>query len=294
MDQGTQRLIKRHNAQMRDLIVRDIDALEDKLNVKRQVATKVDDAVDTVKGKLGMNSDTTTGSWSTFARGNAVPLAAISFGGAMLAKNLQARASAGTTQNPGYPMASTTVQSSSDGGGIRESVGGKASDAKDAITGKAGAATEMVGEHASHAKDVIVERIPSRDQAVSVVKDHGQLLGMAALAAGALAGTFMPRTQAEEARLAPLQSQVRDKASELVETGKELVQDKVETAQEAVVAGVETAKETFSEDQSESAEDDTTFGSSETSELPDLTQPNRILGSRVEVGEPFSAGPSTS
>ncbi len=308
MDQGTQRLIRRHNAQMRDLIVRDIDALEEKLNVKRQVSHLADNAVDTVKGKLGMNNSNPNESWVDFVRHNAVPLAAVGFGGAVLAKNLESRfgshsgSSSATLRGSGsptmqrtgasvgYPMVgSTDGEDTSEGGGLRDKVSGagealgdKASSAKDAVSGGASTAKDAIVGGASSAKDMVVDVVPSRAEAGRMARDHNQVLGMFALVAGAAAGAFVPRSKAEERRLAPVQESVREKASDLADQGVEKVKETAERAQEAVSAGVDTAKSEF-EDAGDEEPPGTTDTSS-SSELPDLTQPNRITGSRGGVG----------
>jgi gas vesicle protein len=288
MDQGTQRLIRRHNAQMRDLIVRDIDALEQKLNVKRQVSDMADSAVDTVKGKLGMNNSNPNEGWLDFVRHNAAPLAAVGLGGAVLAKNLQSRvghadSSSASSRTGGQYFDPTTQHSS----GIREQVGSKlsgatgtAADGFSSAKEQVSETTQVVGEKAIEAKDAVLERIPSRDQVQVVARDHSQVVGVAALAVGALAGVLTPRTKAEERRLAPMQSQMRDKASDLADQGIEMAKDKVELATDAISSGVETVKEELDGGGEQSQQDDSTVSGTD---LPDLTRPNRITGSRVET-----------
>lgn len=289
MDQGTQRLIRRHNAQMRDLIVRDIDALEQKLNVKRQVTDMADNAVDTVKGKLGMNNRNPNEGWIDFVRHNAAPLAAVGLGGAVLAKNLQSRVDhAGSSTSVQTTAHFDPSQESSSEGGVREQVGSKLSDAtstaadgissaKDQVT----ETTQAVGEKAVQAKDAVMDRIPSRNEVKVIARDHSQVVGVAALAVGAVAGVLTPRTKAEERRLAPVQTQMRDKASDLVDQGMELAKDKVDVAAGAISSGVETVKEEL-----EGSGDEPDSGGSSVSgatDLPDLTRPNRITGSRLET-----------
>lgn len=302
MDQGTQRLIRRHNAQMRDLIVRDIDALENKLNVKRQVHDMADNAVDTVKGKLGMNNRNPNEGWLDFVRHNAAPLAALGLGGTVLAKNLQARVSStdsATSGSTGSAYFDPTVEQSSPG--LREQVGGKlsgvgetaseglssvkgqVSDATQVVGGKASDAKDAVAVHAMVAKDAVVERIPSASEMKVIARDHSQMVGVAALAVGAVAGVLAPRTKAEERRIAPVQSQVRDKASELVDQGMDMAKEKVDVATSAISSGVETVKEELDSSGGDERESDG-GGSTVTgaTELPDLTRPNRITGSRLE------------
>lgn len=298
MDQGTQRLIRRHNAQMRDLIVRDIDALEQKLNVKRQVTDMADNAVDTVKGKLGMNNRNPNEGWVDFIRHNAAPLAAVGLGGAVLARNLQSRVGhsvTSTSPRAGERHFDPTHQQA---GGLREQVGSKLSDATDtaseglstakeqvsekthAVGEKAVEARDAVAAKATVVKDAVVEHVPSREEMKVVARDHSQVVGVAALAVGAVAGVLTPRTKAEERRLAPVQSQVREKASELADQGIEKAKEQVDLAAGAVSAGIETAKEEL-----ESSGDEPDPGGSMVSgatELPDLTRPNRITGSRID------------
>jgi hypothetical protein len=286
MDQGTQRLIRRHNAQMRDLIVRDIDALERKLNVKRQVSDMADNAVDTVKGKLGMNSSNPNEGWMDFVRHNAAPLAAVGLGGVVLAKNLQARAGSSTTStSPRYVPADVSSDESS---GVREQVGEKlsdvassASEGMSAASDKASQVADTVTTQAVAAKDAVVDRIPSRQDMKVVAHDHGQALGVAALAVGALAGVLTPRSTAEQRRLAPVQSHVRDTAGDLFEQGIDKAKEQVDVAASALSTGVEAAKDEFQDAQEDGAEPEPP-GTSQTSDLPDMTQPNRITGSRVE------------
>jgi len=293
VDSAAQELITRHNEQTRELIVRDIDALEQKLNVKRQVSRKADAAMDKVKGTLGMNQTHSEG-FGDFVRHNAAPLLAVGLGGLVLARNARQQASGpsaigATGSEPTY----VPYQHSSDVGGtgdptLRERAGSVASDvqtkasdgfgaAKDKVSGAADSvagtvsdASETVALHAMHAKDAVVERIPSTSQVARTAQDHSQLVGLAALAAGAVAGTFVPRTRAEERRIAPMQAQVKERASEFVEEGVEKVKDTAERASEAVSVAAEAAKEEFQD----SGEDQPP-----SSGLSDVTMPNRITGS---------------
>lgn len=289
MDQGTQRLIRRHNAQMRHLIVRDIDALEHKLNVKRQVNDMADSAVDTVKGKLGMNDRNPNEGWLGFVRHNAAPLAAVGLGGAVLARNLQSRLGHADTptgtRTEGTTLEPTTTESS----GLRDRASSKLSDASetaadgmDSAREQVAGTTQAVGEKAARAKDSVAEQIPSRSQAKAMARDHSQIMGAGALAAGAVAGVLAPRTKAEERRLPPVQSQMRERAGELADQGMEKAQEKADQAAEAISAGVETAKEEFkdSSDEEPGARSDELAGDTD---LPDVTRTNRITGSRTET-----------
>ncbi len=289
MDQGTQRLIRRHNAQMRDLIVRDIDALEQKLNVKRQVTDMADNAVDTVKGKLGMNHRNPNEGWVDFIRHNAAPLAAVGLGGAVLAKNLQSRVdttgTTTTTQTRGEYFDPTHQQAS----GMREQVGSRLSNASETASEGLSSAkeqvsetTHVVGEKAVQAKDAVAERIPSREEVKVIARDHSQVVGVAALAVGAVAGVLTPRSKAEERRIAPVQSQVRDKASDLADQGIEKAKEQVDVATSAVSAGIETAKDEYESSGDEESPDPGGSTVGGTTELPDLTRPNRITGSRID------------
>jgi hypothetical protein len=330
VDQAAQELITRHNEQMRELIVRDIDALEEKLNVKRQVSLKADAATDKVKGMLGMSHTNQDESWGGFARHNAVPLAAIGVGGALLARNLRSRMDTQDTQSTTTRLVSDssyvpypgTAHVGEDGGTSRLSdkasdvkasaaegvdaakekvaaasdtakakaseVADKASDAADTAKAKVADAKETVSTQAVHAKDVVVEHIPSRDEAKEMATDHYQLLGLAALAAGAVAGTFAPRTKLEERKLAPVQAQVKEKATTLVEDGVEKAKETADRAAEALSVAAETAKEEFAD----TGDDEPPSGSS-SSDLPDLTRPNRITSSRSTNGATSGAGSSS-
>lgn len=291
MDQAAHELISRHNEQMRELIVRDIDLLERKLNVKRQVLLKADAAMDKVKGTLGMNGTREEGA-TGFVRQNAAPLLAIGVGGALLARNVRHREGQhGQSTTTRYMAESSYVltPSGSQGGdeGIKERAGAaigdvqaKASDGLDTAKGKAidakdrvSEAADSVASQAVHAKDVMVEHIPSRQQASQMAHDHNQLFGLAALAAGALAGTFIPRSRAEERRIAPVQEQVKEKASELVDVGVEKAKDTADRAAGALEAAAETARDEFKDDGDDQPPSTTPSG------LPDLTRPNRITGS---------------
>jgi hypothetical protein len=101
--------------------------------------------------------------------------------------------------------------------------------------------------------------------------DHYSLVGLAALGAGAVAGTFMPRTKLEERKLAPVQDKVKERASAVVEEGVEKAKETADRAAEALSVAAETAKEEFAD----SGDDEPP-----SSGLPDLTRPNRITGSR--------------
>lgn len=315
MDQAAQELITHHNETIRELIVRDIDALQEKLDVKHQVSMKADAATDKVKGMLGMSDTHQDESWGGFARRNVAPLAAIGAGGALLARNLRSRVAAQDTQSTTTRMVSEssyvpypgTTQVGEDGGSSLKDKAGdvkataaegvdtakakvsdvagtaksKVSDAKDTVASTASDAKDTVASHAVHARDMVVERVPSPAAAKEMATDHYQLLGLAALAAGAVAGTFAPRTQLEERKLAPVQSQVKEKATELVEGGVEKAKETADRAAEALSAAAETAKEEFAD-----AGDD----EPPSSDLPDLTRPNRITGSRTTNGSTPGVG----
>lgn len=302
MDPAAQELITRHNEQVRELIVRDIDALEDKLNVKRQVSMKADRALDKLKGTLGMNQRNQGEGWASVVRQNAAPLAAIGAGGALLAKNLRERNGSSNTQTTSTRLVSEASyvppSSGSEGeGGLKDRATSKAGeiqsaasegvdtarekvteatdtaklrmgDAKESVVENVATARTAVTEQAVHAREVVVEHIPTREQASRAAHDHSQLLGLAALAAGAAAGTFVPRTRAEERRLAPVQAQVKEKASELGEKSVEKAKETADRAAEALSAGAETAKEEFADSGEEPP----------SGELPDVTRSNRITG----------------
>ena len=319
MDQAAQELITRHNEQVRELIVRDIDALSGKLDVKRQVSRRKDEAMDKVKGTLGMNQGNPGESWSGFARHNAVPLLAVGLGGAILARNAKARAASADTQSTTtrYMSESSYVpESSSDGkvdeakakvseaadsakakvsdvadiakataSDVAETARAKVTGARDTVVEGATSAKETVATQAVHAKDVVVEHVPSREQASRMATDHYTLVGLAALGAGAAIGTFMPRTQFEERKLAPVQDKVKDRAGELVEGGVEKAKETADRAADALSAAAETAKEEFAEAGDEGDEPPST------TDLPDLTRPNRITGSR---GTSANGTPTTS
>ncbi|MCW2962026.1 MAG: hypothetical protein JWM90_2413 [Thermoleophilia bacterium] len=266
MDQGTQGLIKRHNERTRDLIVRDIDALENKLNVRRQVSNIAEDAVGKVKGTLGMNQGQPGEGWGGFVRHNIAPLIAMGLGGTVLARNLKAR---GDDAAPPRSISTydPTRSSVSSGDGMRHESGDSMMGSAQSKVSHAGSA---VTGQVSHAKEAIVDHIPSRTQAKVAVREHSHLLGLGALAIGAVAGSFIPRSQAEQEKLAPVQEQVKEKASQLVSDTVDKAQETVERATEAISAGAEKAKEEFAGEQSDDA-----------SGMPDLTTPNRITGNRT-------------
>lgn len=314
MDQAAQELITRHNEQIRELIVRDIDALEDRLNLKRQVSIKADEAMDKVKGTLGMNQSHEKGGWAGFVRHNAAPLLAVGLGGTVLARNLRDRVSHDGSQttttrlveessyvHPGTAggdggvsdrldtakekVSQTTDTAKAKASELTESAKARATEASDTARVKVAGAKDAVTDQAVHAKEVVVERVPSRQEASRMAHEHSQVLGLAALAAGALAGTFVPRTRAEERRLAPMQAQVKERAGEKVK-------ETADRAAEAIAEGAETAKEEFAGDGEDQPPSTGGVGSSD---LPDLTRPNRITGSRssAPTGAPGS-GTSSS
>jgi len=307
MDQEPRALIKRHNEYVREQVVRDLEALEEKMNVKRQVSHKAHDVVDKAKGTLGMKSQEEVHGVGGFAKANAVPLAAVGLGGALLARNATKMKS---SSNGHVAYTETTVpssyeDSSSPGmkdklagkvGGVKDTatskvsdvtgtVTGKASDVKGTVAGKAsdvrGTVTDkatgvkdtvadtgtMVAVRASEMKDSVVEAVPSRQQVTRVAKDNAPLLGLAALAAGILAGALAPRTRMEEERIAPLQESLAERAHDVVEQGKDMVGEKVDTAKSALKTGVETVQEELS------------TSDSDTGSEPMTTTPNRITAS---------------
>lgn len=319
MDPAAQELITRHNEQVRELIVRDIDALSGKLDVKAQVSRRKDEAMDKLKGTLGMNHSDPGESLTGFARHNAVPLAAIALGGAILARNARARAASSDTQSTTTRLvtessyvpdasndsrvdeakakvsevadsaratASDVAAKASD---VADTAKAKVTDVKDSVLDGASSAKVTVSTQAVHAKEVVVEHVPSRQQASQMATDHYTLVGLAALGAGAALGTFMPRTQFEERKLAPVQDKVKDRAGELVEGGVEKARETADRAADALSAAAETAKDEFAE-----AGDDTDEPPS--TDLPDLTRPNRITGSRGTSpnGMPTTSGGGTS
>jgi len=295
MDQEPRTLIKRHNEYVREQVVHDLEALEEKLNVKRQVSERATavthTVVDKAKGTLGMNQEEVHGV-SGFARKNAVPLAAVGLGGALLARNAkqmrdqQSNVHGTYVETSGYAAGpvvdnepSTKDKLASKASGLKDSaastVTDRASSVKDTVTGTAstvkgsvtdtassvkGTVTEagtMAAVRASEVKDTVVQKVPSRQQVVSTAKENAPLVGFAALALGALAGAFVPRTKMEESKLAPLQENV-------LETAKDAVESNVDKAKGALQAGVETVKDEVGGDSSE--------------EEPKTTTKNRITG----------------
>jgi hypothetical protein len=270
MDQEPRALIKRHNEYVREQVVHDLEALEEKLNVKRQVSAKAHTVVEKAKGTLGMNQDGQVHGVGGFARKNAVPLAAVGLGGALLARNA-AQMKSSNDHNGTYIAADGTPyaygaqptyeSSASSDEGMKDKLTGKAGDAKSAVTGKAsdvkssvaGKASDVkdtVGSKASDVKDTVSDagtmvavraselkdKVPSRYEAKRMAKENAPVLGIAALAIGAIAGALAPRTRMEEQKLAPVQEGVLDKA-------KETVTDKVDMAKDAVQSGVDTVKD---------------------------------------------------
>jgi len=303
MDQEPRSLIKRHNEYVREQVVRDLEALEEKMNVKRQVSGKAHEVVDKAKGKLGMSHQEDVHSVGGFVRANAVPLAAVGLGGALLARNASKMTSGSPNGSRTYPTATTyptgtyvDVEESS-GPGVKDKVTGKVGDVKDtafskvsdvtgSVTGKASGVKDTVADRASDVKgtvsdagtmaavraselkDTVVEAVPSRQQVKTVAKENAPLLGLAALAAGILAGAFAPRTKMEEEKLAPLQETLAEKAHDVVEQGKDMVGEKVDMAKGALTEGVQTVREEMTPDSDEEPESKT-------------TTPNRITGAGV-------------
>jgi len=297
MDQEPRALIKRHNEYVREQVVHDLEALEEKLNVKRQVSEKAHNVVDKAKGTLGMNQGQYVQVHDTkgFARKNAVPLAAMGLGGALLARNAKQYKEQKETYARTYPVyAGTppTYEEDTSGGGLSS----KASDAKDAATAKVSGATSAVSDKASSVKGTvadagttaavrasemkdtvtekagaIVEKVPSRQQTVQAAKENAPVVGFAALAIGALAGAFIPRTQMEKERLAPIQEQVIDKATEAAEGA-------VDKTKGALQAGAEKVSEEMGGGES---------GKSTPEVDPLVTTPNRITGVGATNGAAF-------
>lgn len=293
MDQEPRALIKRHNEYVREQVVHDLEALEEKLNVKRQVSERAHDVVDKAKGTLGMNNQGEVHGVGDFVRHNAVPLAAVGVGSALLARNLRhlgdSSAVGGSASTVGtYSSAGTPVSNEP---GMRDRFSDAANGVKDqlhdvsdtvteklgdarASAGEMGAevrqsmsdATTVAGARASELKNSVAQRVPDRQQAVRMAKDNAPVLGIAALALGAVAGAFLPRTEMEKQRLAPLQESAVEKATDMVE-------EKVDTAKHAIKAGAETV----STELSAGSESET-----EGSTSPKVTTPNRITGTGAD------------
>jgi hypothetical protein len=310
MDQEPRALIKRHNEYVREQVVHDLEALEEKLNVKRHASEKAHAVVDKAKGTLGMSKDTEVHGVGDFARKNAVPLAAVGLGGALLARN--AKQVLGHNGN-GKPTSHTDMYAyeTAHDEGTKDKLVSKASDVKDAATGKVsdaklavtdtassvkdtvtGKAADMrhsvsdagtlAAVRASELKDSVAERVPSmpsRAQAKQTVKENAPLFGLAALALGALAGAFIPRTRMEEERLAPVQESVLGKATDVVSEKVDMAKDAVQAGVETVKDGVKDGVDTVKDELSSSTEDDST-----------VTTPNRITGSTSSNGMSTPAG----
>jgi len=306
MDQEPRALIKRHNEYVREQVVHDLEALEEKLNVKRQMSEKAHNVVDKAKGTLGMNQGQYVQVHDTkgFARKNAVPLAAMGLGGALLARNAKQYKEQKDMYAQTYPVYAGTPptyeQDTSGGGmasragdvkdaaaskvaGAKDAASSKVSDATSAVTDKASSvkgsvsdASTMAAVRASEMKDTVtgkagemVERVPSRQQTIQAAKENAPVVGFAALAIGALAGAFIPRTRMEEERLAPIQEQVIDKATEAAEGA-------VDKTKGALQAGAEKVSEEMGSGSESSTEVD-----------PLVTTPNRITGVGATNGASF-------
>jgi hypothetical protein len=311
MDQEPRSLIKRHNEYVREQVAHDLEALEEKLNVKRQMSNKAHDVANTVadrantvvgkaKGTLGMDNTTEVHGVGDFVKQNAVPLAAVGLGGALLARNATKLHTTSNGNGNGYhatPVGYGLYESTeTDSPGMKDKVMDKASGLTDVASSKVGDAkstlndaTMKVTDKASGVKDSLsdagssalgkaadlrhtaVDKVPSRQQVATTAKNNAPILGLGALIVGAVAGAFAPRTRMEEERLAPLQETVLEKA-------KDTVQENVDKAKDAVQTGVDTVKDELapSEDTSEEETDDDTL----------VTTPNRITGAMPTGGLP--------
>lgn len=288
MDQEPRALIKRHNEYVREQVVHDLEALEEKLNVKRQMSEKTHAVVDKAKGTLGMNQTTPPQDAKGFVRTNAVPLAAVGLGGALLARNvkqMQTQKQQFATTYPVYAGTPPVYETDTDGGGlsskagnVKDAASSKVSGATSAVTDKASSvkgsvsdAGTMAAVRASEVKDTVsekanavVQKVPSRQQTIQSAKENAPLVGLGALALGAIAGAFVPRTRMEEERLAPIQEQVMDKAQDAVE-------GTVDKTKGALQAGAEKVTEEMGGGESSSP----SKGSTPTVD-PLVTTPNRI------------------
>jgi uncharacterized protein YjbJ (UPF0337 family) len=129
------------------------------------------------------------------------------------------------------------------------------------VKDRASSAASSVTGHVGEAKAAVVGATPtSIDELSYTVRNNMPAFGLAALAAGALIGAFLPRTQAEKQKIGELQHAVVDSA-------RSTVQSTVEQAKEAVQAGVDTVKEEFEGEAHEAPSE------------PATTTPNRITGS---------------
>jgi len=121
----------------------------------------------------------------------------------------------------------------------KDSLVGTVSSGKDAVVGKAdslvGAVTGVVPDKS---------QVAGGARKVGLSKENPLGLAVGAAAVGFIAGLLVPTTRVEEEKLAPMASDVRERAmeagQEAVERGKQVAQDAVETAKES---GQEHAQE---------------------------------------------------
>jgi len=279
-------LIMKRNEQTRQEVAADINALEEKLNVKKQVThareemvgtvmEKKDEIVHKVKDKIpGMGSSSSNGGSSPVGVGTVAslavqnPLAALAFayGAKTLFSSWQDRRSQNlrtrSTYNfqPGYPVESSAryPMEENDSPGLKDRVSGvgssitdKAGSAGSAITGKASNAGSAVAGRASDLKQGVGQKLPSDSEELRrTVRENLPAAGIAAMAFGAMAGLAAPRTNMENEYVGQVREQLVEKGSELVDKGQELAGQAKTAVTEGVSAGVDAAKETTKDEMS--------------------------------------------
>lgn len=275
-------LIRQRNERAREDLANDINTLGDKLNVKKQVGQAKDEMVGKVKDRIGMSHHSSSnGGGGDNAMVGAVkehPLAALALGfgasrllGAWKSKHdaQQSTVHGQAYAAPGYVYEEEvyieTQGLAGDGGqgGVKDRVGGRASDAADTVKHKAGTvrhkAEDLKGaaaERASGLRDSAgetadnvqqrasqaVEQMPTgTDEWSRIIRNNLPVFGIGAFALGAIAGLSAPKTRIEQQKLGSVRENLVDTVQEKGSQVRDAVQHSLEE-------GVETAREQFADD----------------------------------------------
>lgn len=270
MDQDAH-VIRKRAERARAAIAADVDAIGEKLNVKKQAVHKKDELVGKVKEKVGMSSDgeETRLGHEAHTMMDVVrehPMATLMAGAGGL--GIQRIIAAWREQHRPYPHGETyvatpvlttetystfdpTAQEASNGSSKVDDAKAKAHDVADSTKERVSDVTGTVKERASDvgtrvsdlgssAKEratgvtsTVQERVPSdRRELESSMRSNLTLWGAGAFALGAAIGSLIPSTRVERERLGEVRENVVD-----------LAKEKADDAKQALEAGLDVAKE---------------------------------------------------
>lgn len=267
MDQDAH-VIRKRAERARAAIAADVDAIGEKLNVKKQAVQRKDELVDQFKEKVGMShhgEETRLGHEANTAldvvREHPMATLMAGAGGFGMTRIIAAwrkqhssyphAAGVHTSDEATYSTFDPTAQDTSNGSG-------KVDDAKAKVSEVAGSAKERMGdvtgsvkehvsdvgskasdlgstakERASSVTSTAKERVPSdRRELESSMRSNMTLWGAGAFALGAAVGSLIPASRME-----------RQKFGEVRDNAMDMAKDKADDAKQALEAGLDAAKE---------------------------------------------------